>query len=156
VLQCNTSSLVLSWLGKGGCSDTCARPQGYLEPYTHYLEPYTEVFKMDMGSVEGTRTHASIDHHLGRVMSQVGWALGPHSCSSITDHICYEPETIPLLIFTPSNWNNGPFFGLSSSPHTGLIGCNYSSTKQISRLGLPWRPDQAAQQCESFAELHLY
>ena len=41
------------------------------------------------------------------------------------------------------------------SLHTSLIGCNYSSAKQMSRLCLG---DQIreTQQCESFAQLHLY
>lgn len=82
------------------------------------------------------------------------WAQCPHSCISITDHITV-PQTCPLLIFTQSIQNNGPFLG-SFFFHWPLIGCNYSSTKQMSVLRLPWRLDQGTQQCESFAGLHLY
>lgn len=82
------------------------------------------------------------------------WAECAHSCISITDHIT-APQTCPLLIFTQSIQNNGPFLD-SFFFHWPLIGCNYSSTKQMSVLRLPWRLDQGTQQCESFAGLHLY
>lgn len=82
------------------------------------------------------------------------WAECAHSCISITDHIT-EPQTIPLLIFTiyPEQW---AFLGRVFFPHWSLIGCNYSSTKQMSVLRLPWRLDQGTQQCETFTGLHLY
>lgn len=38
------------------------------------------------------------------------WADCAHSCISITDHI-RELRTVPLLIFTQSIQNNGPFLG---------------------------------------------
>lgn len=82
------------------------------------------------------------------------WAECAHSCISITDHITV-PQTFPLLIFTQSIQNNGPFLD-SFFFHWPLIGCNYSSTKQMSVLRLPWRLDQGIQQCASFAGLHLY
>lgn len=92
----------------------------------------------------------------GYLISYAGWdwAECAHSCISITDHITV-PQTFPLLIFTQSIQNNGPFLD-SFFFHWPLIGCNYSSTKQMSVLRLPWRLDQGTQQCESFAGLHLY
>lgn len=82
------------------------------------------------------------------------WTECAHSCISITDHITV-PQTVPLLIFTQSIQNNGPFLD-SFFFHWPLIGCNYSSTKQMSVVRLPWRLDQGTQQCGSFAGLHLY
>ena len=92
----------------------------------------------------------------GYLISYAGWdwAECAHSCISITDHITV-PQTLPLLIFTQSIQNNGPFLD-SLFFHWPLIGCNYSSTKQMSVLRLPWRLDQGTQQCASFAGLHLY
>lgn len=91
----------------------------------------------------------------GSQMCETGWNWEDWArrCISITDHMA-APRTHPLLIFTVYTERRA-FLGLFFS-YWPLIWCNYSSTKQMSMLRLPWRLDQATQQCTSFAGLHLY
>lgn len=120
-----------------GWDDWASRTQTYMHPFS---KPYIFIS--------------------GSLICYAGWdwADCAHSCISITDHITVS-QTCPLLIFTQSIQNNGPFLDPPTPLfffHWPLIGCNYSSTKQMSVLRLPWRLDQGTQQCESFAGLHLY
>lgn len=82
---------------------------------------------------------------LGRVCPQLHQYHRSYHCAS-------DLPTINIHTIYPEQW---AFFGLFFF-HWPLIGCNYSSTKQMSVLRLPWRLDQGTQQCESFAGLHLY
>lgn len=57
---------------------------------------------------------------------------------------------INVLAISPKQKTTTSSFLFFSFLSCGLIGCNYSSTKQMSRSVLPWRPQRWVQQCESF------